>query len=168
NRWEWLKIAVLALLAAWTLSGCSPCERLSRRCPPIEYVRDSIHIHDTLIREVRITDTLMLVELVQETVRESVPIEDTAKAETDYARAEAYVDGSNIHLTLSNKDSAEVLVQRIETLERQLREAYREFENKKVQTVYKTRGIVKAGAWIGLASVILLLLRIAYLILKRR
>ncbi|MCM1168883.1 MAG: hypothetical protein NC324_02995 [Bacteroides sp.] len=168
NRWEWLKMAVLALLAAWIFSGCSPCERLSRRCPSVEYVRDSIHIHDTLIREVRITDTLMKVELIRETVNVTIPIKDTARANTLYANAVSWVDNDMLRLELSNRDSAEIMVQRIETLERQLREAYREIENNKVQTVYKTRGIVKIGAWIGLAAVAYMAIRLLILILRKR
>lgn len=156
-------MSVLSLFVA----GCSPCERLARLCPPQASKSEKEYIHDTLIREVHITDTLMLVKLVQETVRESVPIEDTARAETEYAEAEAYVNGGNIHLTLSNKDSAEVLVKRIETLERELHKAYKELQENSVQIVYQTRGIVKVFMWIGIIAVAYVVVRFLLFVLRK-
>lgn len=144
--------AMLALMLVYC-TGCSPCERLARRCPPIEYVRDSVHVSDTCWIETIVTDTPMVVRLQPEYIFIENPITDTARGETSFTRGLAWVDGESIRLELINKDSAEVLVQRIKTLERKLRESYREKETGKVQTVYETRGIVKVFAWIGLLAV---------------
>lgn len=147
--------------------GCSPCERLSRRCPPTEHITDSIVVSDTLILETTITDTLLYVKLQPEYVYIQNPITDTARAETAYARATSWSDGKSVFVYLVNKDSAEILVQRIHTLERQLRSEKQKKERVSVKTEYKTRGIVKVGAWIGLASVIFCVLYILLLILKK-
>lgn len=154
-----LLLALMLLAAAWFFSGCSPCDRLSRRCPPIEYVRDSIVVYDTFTSETTITDTVLDVRLMPEYVYVQTQITDTARGETTYTTGLAWVDGNHVLLIMRNKDSAEVLVQRIHTLERQLRESYHEKETGKFQTVYKARGIVKVGAWIGLSAVVLVLLR---------
>lgn len=141
------------LLTAWLCFSCSPCERLARKCPPIEYVRDSVHVNDTVWIETIVTDTPMVVRLPPEYILIERSINDTARGETAFTRGLAWVDGESVRLELINKDSAAVLVQRIRTLERQLRESYREKETGKVQPVYQTRGIVKVFAWIGLLSV---------------
>lgn len=163
-----LLLLITFAAAALFFWGCSPCERLSRRCPPVEYMHDSIVVYDTLIRETIITDTVLDVRLTPEYVYVQTPITDTARGETAYTAGKAWVDGKQVMLTMRNKDSAEVLVQRIKTLERQVRESYREKETGKVQTVYRTRGIVKVGAWIGLVAVIIALLRIVVLIVRKK
>lgn len=161
------EIVLCAAVAAAVLCACSPCGRLSHRCPPIEYVRDSIEIHDTLIRETLITDTLVDVRLVRETVYVQTPVTDTARGETSYAYGLAWVDGTRVMLALTNKDSAEVLTQRIKVLERQLHAERQRTEKVAVKTEYRTRGIVKAGSWIGLAAVVYLAARIIVFILRR-
>lgn len=153
---------------AGCLCGCGgPCERLSRRCPPIEYVRDSIEVHDTFVRETTITDTLLYVKLITETERVVVGIEDTARAETAYARATAWTEGERLRLLLINKDSAEAMVQRIKTLERELHETQKIKEKTVVKTEYRTRGIVRFLAWTGGITLILFLFFIVFHIAKR-
>lgn len=168
KSWEWLKIAVLALLAAWILSGCSPCERLARRCPPVVYERDSIVVYDTFTRETKITDTLLYVRLIPEYVYVQTVLTDTARAETSYAEASAWVEGERLRLVVVNKDSAEALTKLINTLERQLRETYQSKETGKVLTVYKTKRIVKFLAGMGIGTLIMLLIRIVVFIARRR
>ena len=168
----WYSIPAVVLCAmvclVCLLSSCSPCERLAKRCPPIEYVRDSIVVYDTFTRETTITDTLLYVRLIPEFVYVQKPVTDTARGETSFTRGVAWVDGETISLSLTNKDSAEVLVQRIKTLERQLRESYREKETGKVREVYKTRRIVKFFAGMGIGTLIMLLIRIAVFIVRRK
>ena len=147
----------LLVLGLLSLTGCDPCARLARRCPPAATVRDSVWVHDSVRVERWRVDTVVRVKLERETVREAVPLADTARAETAYARALSYADGTRLVLRLENKDSEEMLVQRINTLESRLKEAYSARSEVKVQTVYKCRTIVKAGAWIGLAAVLSLL-----------
>lgn len=168
---ERIKDVVLWLLAfgsaALYFSACSPCERLARRCPPVAYERDSIHVTDTLWFETLVIDTPMFVKLPPEYIYLVRPHNDTVKGETAFTRGMAWCDGESLNLELMNKDSAEVLVQRIKTLERRLLESYREKETGKVRTEYKTRGIVKVGAWIGLVAVVLTVLYLIFLVLKK-
>lgn len=157
KRQDGLRLALaLAVLIALLLSvtGCDPCARLSRRCPPAASVQDSVWVHDSVRVERWQTDTVVRVRLERETVRETVDIGDTARAETVYAWALSYADGARLVLRLENKDSAEMLVQRINTLESRLKEAYSRRSETKVVTQYRCRTIVKVGAWIGLAAVL--------------
>ena len=149
---------VVAVLIALLLSvtGCDPCARLARRCPPAATVQDSVWVHDSVWVERWTTDTVVKVKLERETVRETVPIGDTARAETAYARALSYADGTRLVLRLENKDSAEMLAQRLHVLESRLKEAYNRRSETKVVTEYRTRGIVKAAAWFGLVVVLCL------------
>lgn len=105
-------------------------------------------------------DTVVRVRLERETVRETVPLTDTARAETAYACAVSYAIGQRIVLDLANKDSVEMLL----SAYHELRNAYREKRSNRnevqVQTVYKCRPIIQTGAWIGLAAIIYILVRI--------
>lgn len=154
--------------AALYFSACSPCERLARLCPPVAYERDSIHVTDTLWFETLVIDTPMFVKLPPEYIYLVRHHNDTVKGETAFTRGMAWCDGESLNLKLMNKDSAEVLVQRIKTLERQLRYWKRLKEHTIVKTEYRTRGIVKVFMWIGIASVVLIVLYIILRILKRR
>lgn len=161
RKWDWsgfgyaLALAVLIALLL-SMTGCDPCARLARRCPPAEAVQDSVWVHDSVWVERWQTDTVVRVKLERETVKEVVGISDTARAETAYARALSYADGTRLVLRLENKDSAEMLLQRINTLESSLKEAYSARSEVKVVTEYRTRGIVKAAAWFGLVVVLCL------------
>lgn len=163
-----LHMAFAALLTALLLglTGCDPCARLARRCPPAATVQDSVFVRDSVRIERWRVDTVVRVRLERETVRETVPLTDTARAETRYARALSHVDGTRLILRLENKDSAEMLVQRINTLESRLKEAYSGRSETKVVTEYRTRGIVKAAAWFGLVALVALLVFIVVKIKK--
>lgn len=167
-----LKDVLLLLItfaaAALFLWGCSPCERMARRCPPVEYVRDSVWMHDTCYIERWHTDTVWRVRLERETVYVSATISDTAEASTAYAYALAWLDGTMIRLLLRNTDSADIFTRIYHERVTERTERGTSTENRTVVTVYKTRGIVKVGAWIGLASVIIALLRIVVFIAKRK
>lgn len=171
KRWDWsgcgyaLALAVLVALLLG-LTGCDPCARLARRCPPAATVQDSVWVHDSVWVERWTVDTVVRVKLERETVRETVRIGDTARAETAYAWALSYADGARLVLRLENKDSAEMLVQRINTLESRLKEAYSARSEVKVVTEYRTRGIVKASAWFGLVALVALLVFIVVKIKK--
>lgn len=171
RKWDWsgfgyaLALAVLIALLL-SVTGCDPCARLARRCPPASTVQDSVWVHDSVWIERWRTDTVVRVRLERETVRETVDIWDTARAETAYARALSHVDGTRLILRMENKDSAEMLVQRINTLESRLKEAYNWRSETKVVTEYRTRGIVKAAAWFGLAALVMLLVFIVLKIKK--
>lgn len=147
NRCQmWLVLLSLLLLA---FSACSPCARLSRRCRQLSSVTDSVYVFDTLIRELRVVDTVQTVRLTPESVYVKAPVLDTVQAVTVYARALAWVEGERICLRVWNKDSAVVLTQKIVALERQLAERGRIQTEVRVQTVYQTPPPVKLLAWIG-------------------
>lgn len=161
RKWDWsgfgyaLALAVLVALLL-SLTGCDPCARMARRCPPAASVQDSVWVHDSVWVERWRVDTVVRVKLERETVKEVAGISDTAFAETAYACAVSFVMGKSMVLRLWNKDSAEMLVQRINTLESRLKEAYSGRSEVKVVTEYRTRGIVKAAAWFGLVVVLCL------------
>ena len=168
RKWDWsgfgyaLALAVLiALLLGVT--GCDPCARLVRRCPPAATVQDSVWMHDSVWVERWQTDTVVRVKLERETVKEVVGISDTARAETAYACAVSFVMGKSMVLRLWNKDSADMLVRQLNEMKVQLREAYSQRSETKVVTEYKCRTVVKVGAWIGLAAVAAL---IVFIVLK--
>lgn len=150
-----LVVAVLVVLLLG-LTGCDPCARLARRCPPAATVQDSVWVHDSVWVERWQTDTVVRVRLERETVKEVVGIFDTARAETAYACAVSFVMGKGMVLKLWNKDSADMLVKQLNELKVQLREAYSQRSETKVVTEYRTRGIVKAAAWFGLVVVLCL------------
>ena len=171
RKWDWsgfgyaLALALLVLVLL-SLTGCDPCARLARRCPPASTVQDSVWVHDSVWVERWRVDTVVRVKLERETVKEVVGISDTAMAETAYACAVSFVMGKSMVLKLWNKDSAEMLVQRINTLESRLKEAYSRRSETKVVTEYRTRGIVKAAAWFGLVALVVLLVFIVVKIKK--
>ena len=168
RKWDWsgfgyaLALAVLiALLLGVT--GCDPCARLVRRCPPAATVQDSVWMHDSVWVERWQTDTVVRVKLERETVKEVVGISDTARAETAYACAVSFVMGKSMVLRLWNKDSADMLVRQLNEMKVQLRGAYSQRSETKVVTECKCRTVVKVGAWIGLAAVAAL---IVFIVLK--
>lgn len=142
-------IGIGILMMLMYLSSCSPCERLSRRCPPVESARDSVYVHDTVVRTVYVHDTVQTVRLVPEYIYVMALAGDTAYGETAYARAMAWLCGGNICLRVCNKDSAAVLVKQVEVLEQRLREASRVSERVEVKTERYVPWIVKVLAWAG-------------------
>lgn len=151
----WLTLALAVLIALLlSVTGCDPCARLARRCPPASTVQDSVWVYDSVWVERWQTDTVVRVKLERETVKEVVGISDTARAETAYACAVSFVMGKSMVLRLWNKDSADMLVKQLNEMKVRLREAYSHRSETKVVTQYRCRTIVKVGAWIGLAAVL--------------
>ena len=70
-----LVVAVLVALLL-SLTGCDPCARLSRRCPPAATVQDSVYVRDSVWVERWRVDTVVRVRLERETIRETVRIGD--------------------------------------------------------------------------------------------
>ncbi len=156
-----VRLAWLLVAAAWLMAACNPCARLSRRCPPVESVQDSVWCYDTLIREVRVVDTLQVVRLVAEQHTAVVLATDTARAETRYTRAEAHLtDGGTLALRVSNKDSADVLVKKIEALEYQLSRRERLTAVTKIKEVRYVPGFIKFLAWVGGIALLYILIKI--------
>ena len=149
NWWRGFLTAMLAGLLIWLSASCSPCQQLAKRCPPVESRTDSIHIHDTVIREVYFRDTVQVVKLVPEYIYVMAPAGDTAYGETEYARAMAWLCGWNVCMQMWNKDSAAVLVKQIEVLEQRLREMSRVSESVEVKTERYIPWFVRVLAWAG-------------------
>ncbi len=159
-------ILVWSLLAVWLLAACNPCARLSRRCPPVASVQDSVWCYDTLIREVKVVDTLQVVRLVGEQMSAVVLATDTARAETRYSMAEAHLtDGGTLALRVSNKDSAEIWTKKIEALEYQLSRRERLTAVTKIKEVRYVPGFIKFLAWVGGIALLYILIRIAIKVL---
>lgn len=148
-------VVLIALLLCMT--GCDPCARLARRCPPAATVQDSVWMHDSVWVERWQTDTVVKMKLEREMVKETAPPADTAFAETAYSQALSYLHDGNLVLRLQNKDSAEMILTAYHTLLNAYREAVSSRHEVQVQTVYKCRPIVQAGAWFGLASLLYLI-----------
>ena len=134
-----LALALAALVLLLCAAGCDPCARLARRCPPAAGVTDSVFVHDSVWIERWRTDTVVRVKLERETVREAVPLADTAFAETAYAQALSYLHDGNLVLRLQNKDSAEMILTAYHTLLNAYREAVSSRHEIQVQTVYNCR-----------------------------
>ena len=149
----YISIPALMIIAAVCLqcfmSSCTPCKQLERRCPPAVSRTDSIHIHDTVIREVYIRDTVQVVKLVPEYIYVMARAGDTAYGETEYARAMAWLCGGNICMQMWNKDSAAVLVKQIEILEERLREVSHLKNEVEIREVRYIPMFVRIMAWAG-------------------
>lgn len=146
--------------------GVRPVREAGEALPPAASVQDSVYVRDSVWVERWTTDTVVKVKLERETVREVVGISDTAFAETAYACAVSFVMGKSMVLRLWNKDSADMLVRQLNEMKVRLREAYSQRSETKVVTEYRTRGIVKAAAWFGLAALVALLVFIVVKIKK--
>ena len=147
------------------MASCNPCERLSKRCPAATTMHDSVWIHDSVWVEHWQTDTVVKVLLKHEIVEKTIPTNntcqpDSAFAETSYAQALSFLQDGNLILRLKNKDSAEMLLTAYHTLRNAYHEALSSSHAVQVQTVYKCRPIIQTGAWIGLAAIIYILVRI--------
>lgn len=141
---------VLLVVFLLLTMGCSPCERLARRCPPVQAERTVVS--DTTILEVTVDHVLQTVALPPERVLVETPVADTARASTAFAEAESYVLDGRIVLGLRNRDSAEVLAARVRELERRLSTSVT--DRTEVVTVYRTRTAVWVFFGIGVLTVL--------------
>ena len=145
--------AMLALMLVYC-TGCSPCARLARLCPPQVSKSETYYVHDTTKITKWQTDTAMSVALAYEIARSMVLETDTAHAETSYAVAQAWYTGDRIALELYNKPVAPVQVPIFHEKEETRHEEAKQETITEVQTIYKTPVIVQIGAYIGLLTVI--------------
>lgn len=145
--------AMFALMMVYC-TGCSPCERLARLCPPQVSKSETHYVHDTTFVTKWQTDTSMMLALQQELSRVSALYQDTAHAETSYAIAQAWCTGGRIELGLWNKPVAPVYVPVYHEREETIHQEASNTTNTEVHEVYKTPLIMQIGALIGLLSVI--------------
>lgn len=145
--------AMLALMLVYC-TGCNPCARLARLCPPQESKIVTHYVHDTTTITKWQTDTAISLALANEIVRSMVLETDTAHAETTYAVAQAWYTGDAIALELYNKPVAPVYVPIYHEKEETIHEEGKNETNNNVQTVYKVPIIVECFAFCGLLCVI--------------
>lgn len=155
----WLSAAFITAAFCVSFSACNPCARLSRRCPPAVTSRDSVHVHDTVTITRWVTDTAVEAALRRELARVKALLGDTARTETSYAEAAAWVTDGGIWLELQNKECAAVDVPVFHEKEESRHEESRTKTETVVVKEYRTRGIVAAAAWFGLAAALWVVIR---------
>lgn len=138
-------VCLAAAVVALALTSCDPC----RRCVTPAGTNTTTYVHDTVTVTVYARDTVEVVRLLPGRASVSVPEADTARAETAYAAAIAYLRGRSIILEISNKDTAAALVQHIERLTERLRESSQTIESVVIKRERYVPGVVKAFAAIG-------------------
>jgi hypothetical protein len=173
---------IIALLIFITASGCATQKRCHEKWPPIITPIDTVTVvtyQDTIIYK----DTTITVTLPADTIRDTVIVEigmisdpayipDSARAETELARATAWLQGDppQVHLQLEQKQTD--LFIRLDSAIQQ-RDRYRHELIQIKQTyqvpVYKpTRWHAFTGAafWV-LSAIVILYLVLTFLVLRR-
>lgn len=153
-------VAVIAL----ALTSCDPC----RRCVTPAGVNVTTYVHDTTTVTVHVRDTVETVRLLPGQASATAPEADTARAETAYAAAVAYLRGRNIVLEIRNKDTAAALVRQIETLTERLREVLQNAENTVVKRERYVPRVVECLAWLGGMALAVMLFSAIFAVLRRR
>lgn len=159
-----LAVCVAAAVTILGLTACDPC----RRCVMPGGTNTTTYVRDTVTVTVYIHDTVTVVRLLPGRASATAPEADTARAETDYATAIAYLRGRNIVLEINDKDTAAALVRHIETLTERQREVSQTTESAIVKRELYVPGIVKALAWLGGAAVAAGLLYVVFAIARRK
>lgn len=98
--------SIIFLMAAVLLGGGCSSTRFVERT-------DTTWCYDTTYIKERVIDTLILVDLQKEIVREVYKLGDTAKASTTYSTAWAWQSDSNIVLKIWNNPNAEIRFQTV-------------------------------------------------------
>ena len=91
-------ICIFILIVA---TSCSVCRNCRNAAPNSTYQKDSVIIKESIIYR----DTLIPVIVKDTTVQDRTVPTDTARAETDLARAKAWLERDSLKLTISNKPS---------------------------------------------------------------
>ena len=97
----------LAALAALILAGCAPARHAT------EIQKDSVVVN---VREV-VRDTVILVQVPDESDRAVLPDSDTSRLSTSLAESEAWVSDGRLHHTLRNR-SEQVLPVHVQYVDR--------------------------------------------------
>ena len=83
------------------VSSCATCRNCRNGVLNSVDCKDSVVIRETIVYR----DTLILVPVKDSTSKDSTVPTDTARAETDLARAKAWLERDSLKLTISNKPS---------------------------------------------------------------
>ena len=89
-------IYILILLLA---TSCAICRNCRNSAPNSTHQKDSVIIKETIIYR----DTLIPVIVKDTTVQDRTAPTDTARAETDLAKAKAWLESDSLRLTIANK-----------------------------------------------------------------
>lgn len=89
-------IYILILLLA---TSCAVCRNCRNSAPNSTHQKDSVIIKETIIYR----DTLIPVIVKDTTVQDRTAPTDTARAETDLAKAKAWLESDSLILTITNK-----------------------------------------------------------------
>lgn len=89
-------IYILILLLA---TSCAICRNCRNSAPNSTHQKDSVIIKETVIYR----DTLIPVIVKDTTVQDRTVPTDTARAETDLAKAKAWLESDSLRLTIANK-----------------------------------------------------------------
>ena len=91
-------ICIFILIVA---TSCSVCRNCRNAVPNSTHQKDSVIIKESITYR----DTLIPVIVMDTTVQDRAVLTDTARAETDLARAKAWLERDSLKLTISNKPS---------------------------------------------------------------
>ena len=89
-------ICIFILIVA---TSCSVCRSCRNAAPNSTYQKDSVIIKESIIYR----DTLIPVIVKDTTVQVRTVPTDTARAETDLAKAKAWLESDSLKLTITNK-----------------------------------------------------------------
>jgi len=89
-------ICIFILIVA---TSCSVCRNCRNAAPNSTYQKDSVIIKESIIYR----DTLIPVVVKDTTVQVRTVPKDTARAETDLAKAKAWLESDSLRLTITNK-----------------------------------------------------------------
>ena len=89
-------ICIFILIVA---TSCSVCRNCRNAVPNSTHQKDSVIIKETIIYR----DTLIPVIVKDTTVQDRAVLTDTARAETDLAKAKAWLESDSLRLTITNK-----------------------------------------------------------------
>lgn len=80
-------------------TSCAVCRNCRNAAPNSTHQKDSVIIKETIIYR----DTLIPVIVKDTTVQDRTAPTDTARAETDLAKAKAWLESDSLRLTITNK-----------------------------------------------------------------
>lgn len=97
-----MKQAFIYIIIFLVATSCCVCRNCRNAAPNSTTQKDSVIIKETVIYR----DTLIPVIVKDTTVQDRAVPTDTARAETDLAKAKAWLERDNLKLTISNKPDA--------------------------------------------------------------
>jgi len=157
-----MKNIYLILIALVLFSGCNPCLRLARKCPPqiITIVKDSIIIKDSVIYKDRIVTEIIPgdIQYIDKPITTDKLLNvKPIFAQTKYAEASAGVRDSKLWLELEQKE--QVITHILDSADREIFHWKEMYKNKEVteQTIIKERytpKFFKFTAWVALLLII--------------